>query len=990
MKTQAFNLSFNHLIRLIRLSICFLFLTVLTPSGYSQISLVKKTYEPNGTSSYAYEFQSMTLHKGNLYFIFNNELWKSNGTSAGTVLLKTFNALSTIVSSGNYIYFIAEEHPDSQMPKHGTELWRSDGTTAGTVLVKDIFAGVDGSYPKYLTNVNGTLYFTSNNAINGYELWKTNGSPEGTVLVKDILKVAGSSNPQYLTALNGKVYFRANDGMNGYELWRSDGTAAGTILVKDINTSYKASSFPQQITNVNGTLYMFATDGLNGKQLWKSTGEPGNGVMVKAIRPGGTNSIDLLTKVNDLVFFQANDGIHGVELWRSNGTAAGTFMVKDMTPGPGSAVQYATPHIANPTESNGKLYFQGVALDYQDLWVSDGTTAGTYPITSGNNPGFAWTSHGSVAYNGLTYFGGMSHDESSYLELWKTDGTVAGTVKVHENIGDGYYLNLMGTILNGSLYFIGSGDLWKTDGTTAGTLRLKYFNVYRDSSPAYLTDLNGQLLFSATDGTSYRTLWKTNGTEAGTVKLSSTLTNAGNIVNVNGVAYFGGQDSRGLELWKTNGSTGGTVLVKDIIPTPGSNAHSNPHGFTLYKSEVYFSAQTAYHGFDLWKTNGTAAGTRAVDPAGPEVRQFNNPEHLTVAGDKLFFTAGSNLGDELFVYDGVNVPRITKDIKINYQGSHPIRLTPFNNILYFQADNRGNGYELYRSDGTVAGTYIMKDIRLNDLGTDTELAVLDMGDMIATPEALYFLAIRGSGVNALWRSDGTSAGTKPYFDLPNAYVDILGTDGNTFYFTVPTDYGVPLQLWKSNGTPGSTVKVKDMTGIDFFLKYVTPKKLNGVLYFVGYTDPYYKLWRTDGTAAGTYHIPFDGSPWELAVSGGKVYMGGNSVDFGYQLFLITDNGIPALARVDMSEETEFAEAEQVILNTAYPNPFNSEFKIKMEGTEGEVFKVTIMNGNGETISTKELEYNIENNLGSDLKPGLYLLRIQTNAGVSTERVMKRD
>ena len=200
----------------------------------------------------------------------------------------------------------------------------------------------------------------------------------------------------------------------------------------------------------------------------------GNATLVKIIRPGANNFIGKLTKVSSQLFFQANDGIHGIELWRSDGTAAGTFMVKDITPGSGSATQYATDHIEYPRESNGRLYFLAVSHSYQDLWTSDGTTAGTYQLTSLNNPGFAWYDHWSTPYDGQTYFAGLSNNyETNYLELWRTDGTVEGTVKFHENIGDGAYSNLMATEMNGKLYFIGGSELWQTDGTTAGTTVVK-------------------------------------------------------------------------------------------------------------------------------------------------------------------------------------------------------------------------------------------------------------------------------------------------------------------------------------------------------------------------------------------------------------------------------------------------------------------------------------------------------------------------------------
>lgn len=47
---------------------------------------------------------------------------------------------------------------------NGRELWKSDGTVAGTSLVKDIFVGVSNSNPTSLTNVNGRLFFAANGA----------------------------------------------------------------------------------------------------------------------------------------------------------------------------------------------------------------------------------------------------------------------------------------------------------------------------------------------------------------------------------------------------------------------------------------------------------------------------------------------------------------------------------------------------------------------------------------------------------------------------------------------------------------------------------------------------------------------------------------------------------------------------------------------------------------------------------------------------------
>ncbi len=103
---------------------------------------------------------------------------------------------------------------------HGLELWKSDGTEAGTVLVKDIVPGTDHSSPYELTDVNGTLFFLAYDAAHGHELWKSDGTEAGTVLVKDIVPGTASSYPYSLTDVNGTLFFIANDGTGNSHLWK--------------------------------------------------------------------------------------------------------------------------------------------------------------------------------------------------------------------------------------------------------------------------------------------------------------------------------------------------------------------------------------------------------------------------------------------------------------------------------------------------------------------------------------------------------------------------------------------------------------------------------------------------------------------------------------------------------------------------------------------------------------------------------------------------
>ncbi|MCY7274697.1 MAG: DUF4347 domain-containing protein [Phormidesmis sp. CAN_BIN44] len=420
--------------------------------------------------------------------------------------LSNFSDMYFLTNVNGTVYFQAYD------PTNGNELWKSDGTVAGTVLVKDINPGSNSSYPNNLTNVNGTLYFRAFDPTNGNELWKSDGTAAGTVLVKDIF--AGGSNssgPTSLTNVNGTLYFRAYEDTNGYELWKSDGTAAGTVLVKDINpgglsAGVIGSEFSSP-TNVNGTLYFGAYEDTNGYELWKSDGTAAGTVLVKDIFAGSNSSDpDSLTNVNGTLYFKARNTTNRYELWKSDGTAAGTVLVKDVFAGSNSS------DLSNLTNVNGTLYFQATNSIGSELWKSDGTAAGTV-LVKDINPGSGSSGPTSLTnVNGTLYF--RAFDPTNGAELWKSDGTAAGTVLVKDinplfSSGGGSLTNI-----NGTLYFqandgTNGDELWKSNGTAAGTVLVKdIFSGSNSSFPNNLVALDtSRLLFVANDGINGNGLW---------------------------------------------------------------------------------------------------------------------------------------------------------------------------------------------------------------------------------------------------------------------------------------------------------------------------------------------------------------------------------------------------------------------------------------------------------------------------------------------------
>jgi len=260
---------------------------------------------------------------GNLYFIADDGsgygLWKFDVVSAdATMLFYIYNPSYFSRTDVNGILYFA---PVANS-EYGSELWKTDGTVAGTVLVKDINPGTASSSPTNLnngliTNINGIIYFPANDGVHGNELWRSDGTEAGTILVKDINSGAGNSSPSKLINVNGVLYFIADNGVNGKELWRSDGTEVGTVMVKDIYIGSSNSIDSYDITNIDGILYFTANNGVNGKELWKSDGTEAGTVLVKDIYIG-TSGSDLsgLINVNGILYFNANDGVHGRELWK--------------------------------------------------------------------------------------------------------------------------------------------------------------------------------------------------------------------------------------------------------------------------------------------------------------------------------------------------------------------------------------------------------------------------------------------------------------------------------------------------------------------------------------------------------------------------------------------------------------------------------------------------------------------------------------------------
>lgn len=357
----------------------------------------------------------VTAAQNQLYFVLLDdkapsvaELWKSNGTEAGTVRVKRFTYIAPfnpdieqLTPMGTRLFFVVTTL------ENGRELWVTDGTEAGTVLVKDIHPS-DNSYPTLLTVVGDTLFFKATDGANGYELWKSDGTPDGTSLVKDI-NPTGSADNGRIRAIGSTLYFAATDQNGDRELWKSDGTNAGTQRVKDLHPS--ASGDPSFLTEMGDLLYFFASDA-DTFGLWQSDGTEAGTTKIKILSPEITN-IQASIASDALLYFLTVGPT--AKLWSSDGTLANTQEI-------------ATVDTMNPpylTIFNQSLFFVGGSGNtFSKLWKSDGTSAGTDVIKDLQPGSFVAIEHLTVLNNQLFFTGNGS--------LWRSDGTENGTNAVDE------------------------------------------------------------------------------------------------------------------------------------------------------------------------------------------------------------------------------------------------------------------------------------------------------------------------------------------------------------------------------------------------------------------------------------------------------------------------------------------------------------------------------------------------------------------------------
>jgi ELWxxDGT repeat protein len=600
-----------------------------------------------------------------------------------------------------------------------------------------------------------------------------------------------------------------------------------------------------------------------------------------------------------------------------------------------------------------------------------------------------------VNANGTIYF--ETNDGVHGIELWKSDGTTAGTVMV-KDINPGVDDGVNGTIItmNGIVYFVGNDgthglELWKSDGTDAGTVMVKDILPGVNKSGIRIggglgTAINasGTLYFAADDGSTGLELWKSDGTEAGTVLvkdinpgINTTGINAGKpklsgpgnfkVLNNNIIVFTAITDDTGTELWKTDGTTAGTSLIKDL--TPGAFPSSAIRNMIVVNGELFFTAHA--NDFQLWKSDGTAAGTVAVFDMNPIGLTDTWPVSLN---NTLYFLDE----DGLYKSDGTTIGTF----KIKDASQTPKNLLAVGNTLFFIGANNTYGMELWKSDGTTPGTGMVKDI---NMGSDGSV----FSGCTRVGNKLIFSVSDGFHGYEPWISDGTESGTVqlPDLDPDNSEILQIIDAGDKAYAVInTTTYG--REVWVAT-VPNSILL--PLTFLEF----------KGTLV----NDDSQLQWKTDHEAS-TYSFLI-----ERSVDGSKYtqvgYVNAANSD-GIHTYAFKDPAVSSLGvsrvyyrlkEVDINGKYIYSRVVMLSIDsksnfiTIYPNPVQKDINLSLTLISKSRLNWQLVDYSGRIIkngiydlSAGSTSVSIE---AGNLRPGTYLLQIKGDGVQQVLKVIKQ-
>ncbi|WP_300675120.1 hypothetical protein, partial [Desulfoluna sp.] len=297
-----------------------------------------------------------------------------------------------------------------------------------------------------------------------------------------------------------------------------------------------------------------------------------------------------------------------------------------------------------------------------------------------------------------------------------------------------------------------------------------------------------------------------------------------------------------------------STLTQRVVITVTDGTYTSEKEFTIYhKPFVLIPFADATHGTELWKTDGIVSSLLSdTNPTGDSVSFDADPFK---AGDRYYYTADNGSGvAQLFTttLDGEAAP--LKEGLADAAGSS---FAALGGHVYFRTAPSSSETALWKTDGTAAGTTQVKAI---SGGNIQQLQTI--GDTL-----FFFVNGQNGGPDALWKSDGSEGGTtvlKEPFDIYGS----LTPSGDKLLFASAAKDSNPCGLWVSDGTVSGTQLLKgfdnppwNLTDVDGLLYFFDHKQTEVNNNYTNHRD----LWKSNGTVDGTQLVKATESPRPLSV-----------------------------------------------------------------------------------------------------------------------------
>ncbi len=738
--------------------------------------------------------------------------WRSDGTQAGTLLLASQEPSASWWESDPF--FVAGE-PWSFLAVYrsdtGRELWRTDGTLAGTDPVVDLWPGPESGFAAWNAEVrDGLLYFLGRTPDVGEQLWRTDGTAGGTLRLTDFAPPPDAEFGSRFAVLPTTVLFTVHGGNGAAALWRTDGTVEGTVEI----ASFPAGIEPWPGLVVSGSQALFLSREWDRSVLWRTDGTAAGTQEVASYPDSWWWPETFYPLAGGSWFFFAGDSEHGLEPWITDGTAAGTQQWLETRPGP-DGVEYVADNFLPSRVAAGVLLLLDDGVHGSELWLfpADGSAPG---MVADLSPGAAWSrilSLGEKDGSQLLDFAG---------DLWITDGTATGTALVApfaRTVSPSHPTGL--TDAGELLYFVArlpiqnhGGHPGRSDGTGPGT-RLLTGDFGGGNVVDGVSVLDNGTAIGTTDIGEASLVWSAQGEEAvplvelwewcdvrHTCPIGYIPPSAGSVS-----LFSGWSEGQGGEPWSLDGTPAGTGVFLDLVSGAES---SEPAAWVDLGDEVWFAAVDAAGNESVWRSEGTPATTSPLRLVGDESSgRLMTLWPIDAAAGRFYFPRprDESSADLWYVDSPATEPLLVHGGFARWGIGRPLGVVA-GKVLFVarEAKDPGFGEELWVSDGTAAGTRLLRDLHPGPEGSE-----IQGGAVVG--ERLVFTACEPVAGCEVWRSDGTTAGTVRLLDLvpgtassrPRGFTRI----GDLVYFTAER-LATGREIWATDGTAAGTFQLPEI------------------------------------------------------------------------------------------------------------------------------------------------------------------------------------